>query len=503
LHIGGTPGVDGIKFPDGSVQTTASGWTAPGGGIFYTTGSVGIGTDGPIYAGDTIDSDLTPLPSGRHALACATDLATGMIYCFGGYDGNALDDIVEYDPRTDTLVTMPTPLPTPRRDLACAAYPATGKIYCFGGIDAGYLADIVEYDPRTDTCITKQATLPSGRERLACAADSATRKIYCFGGYDGHTFLDEIIEYDPRIPDVMGPIPTKSAKLPWGRRALACTANPATGRIYCLGGWGGSRVRQIVEYDPVNDTRITKYARLPSGTFGLACTADSATGKIYCLGGDDGTFLRRIVEYDPGIPDVPGEIPIMGVTLDSGRRYLACAAYPTTRGIYCFAGDGGTTLGLLDEIVEYDPPLNTRLQVGEPGDGWGAIANHWSVFSSRAFKRDIEPLRAADYHDILAKLLGTDVVRYRCIQDARQAPHLGVIAEDSPAEILSPDGKAVSLADYAAFLLAAIKAQQAELTEKNRRIDDMGSELAETQARLATLEALVADLRRMQEGGAR
>jgi len=54
LHIGGTPGVDGIRFPDGSLQTTAAGvgaggfWSASGTDIFNNNGgNVGIGTSIP------------------------------------------------------------------------------------------------------------------------------------------------------------------------------------------------------------------------------------------------------------------------------------------------------------------------------------------------------------------------------------------------------------------------------------------------------------------------
>lgn len=56
LHIGGTPGVDGIRFPDGSLQTTAAGlggggggfWTPSGTNIFNNNGgNVGIGTNIP------------------------------------------------------------------------------------------------------------------------------------------------------------------------------------------------------------------------------------------------------------------------------------------------------------------------------------------------------------------------------------------------------------------------------------------------------------------------
>lgn len=54
LHIGGTPGVDGIRFPDGTLQTTAaiggsgdSVWSLNGGSAYYNAGKVGIGTASP------------------------------------------------------------------------------------------------------------------------------------------------------------------------------------------------------------------------------------------------------------------------------------------------------------------------------------------------------------------------------------------------------------------------------------------------------------------------
>lgn len=56
LHIGGAAGIDGLMFPDGTLQTTAATgggednhWSASGSNIYYDSGKVGIGTSSPSY----------------------------------------------------------------------------------------------------------------------------------------------------------------------------------------------------------------------------------------------------------------------------------------------------------------------------------------------------------------------------------------------------------------------------------------------------------------------
>ena len=103
---------------------------------------------------------------------------------------------------------------------------------------------------------------------------------------------------------------------------------------------------------------------------------------------------------------------------------------------------------------------------------------------SREYKRDIEPLDPAECRRILEEAAATDVVRYRFSNDPAGVRHLGVIAEESPSEIVASDGKGVSLGDYAAFLLAAIKAQQAAMEAQQAEIEGLKAQVKELESRV-------------------
>jgi hypothetical protein len=78
---------------------------------------------------------------------------------------------------------------------------------------------------------------------------------------------------------------------------------------------------------------------------------------------------------------------------------------------------------------------------------------------------------------LLGKIELTQVVRYRYRNDAGGREHLGVIAEDAPEEITTPDGKAISLGDCAGLLLATVKAQQAEIEALRDELEAIRAEL--------------------------
>jgi hypothetical protein len=154
---------------------------------------------------------LTPrearLPSVRYNHSCATNSATGRIYCFGGFSpgpGYGLAEIVEFDPATDAVRLMGAAFPTKIYDTSCVEDSVDHLIYCLGGrgkpISPNYIDLIYVYDPAADTLTEKSAKFLSERFDQSCVENSATNKIYCFGGARNVIDLSEINEYTPALP---------------------------------------------------------------------------------------------------------------------------------------------------------------------------------------------------------------------------------------------------------------------------------------------------------------
>lgn len=117
---------------------------------------------------------------------------------------------------------------------------------------------------------------------------------------------------------------------------------------------------------------------------------------------------------------------------------------------------------------------SAKFQVGNAGDGTVAKANAWLTFSSREFKTDIEALDDADRREALEKVVDTPVYRYRYKGQPEEVERLGLIVEESPADVLADDGeKAVDLAKHISLLHAALQAQQDEIVALREELESL------------------------------
>lgn len=338
-----------------TIQAGCDGAAASTLGFNYIAAQIGGGTTTVTttsgYVASAVYTKLGVLPTARAGLACAP-ANSGLMYCFGGDQGSAniITQIVSYNPTTDTVAIKSATLPGDRAYFACAPNPSTGKIYCFGGINTAWATrynQILEYDPSSDTIITKSATLPTLRHALSCATNPLTNKIYCFGGYDlSSGYLSQITEYDPAT----NVLATKSAILPTARYYTSCAGSSTTGKIYCFGGHGtAGYFADVVEYNPSTDTIVTKSAVLPTVRRGMSCVDNPSTDRIYCFGGYDGTNqIADILEYNVAL----GTITTLSATpLPQGLSAESCALNPNTNKSYCLGG--GNAVGAIAKIYEF------------------------------------------------------------------------------------------------------------------------------------------------------
>lgn len=98
---------------------------------------------------------------------------------------------------------------------------------------------------------------------------------------------------------------------------------------------------------------------------------------------------------------------------------------------------------------------------------WAPVnALSFSSRSSRDIKKDITELSDKDFQKMAETLRKLSMFTFRYnTEDESHSLHTGIIAEESPASILSDDQKGVNLYDYASLALGAFKAQQKEIEE--------------------------------------
>ncbi|MCM8794625.1 MAG: tail fiber domain-containing protein [Candidatus Omnitrophica bacterium] len=186
--------------------------------------------------------------------------------------------------------------------------------------------------------------------------------------------------------------------------------------------------------------------------FGEA-SGSTVNGRIVMVGGQPANGI-------PGDPfeTIPGNGQI-GIRTDPSSGTFMFAVSGTTHATRVLIGSLTYTSGY-------------ELKVG--GNAWSTATNGWENGSSAALKTDISRLTPIEENGILSELADLPLYRYQLKKgDGSQRQSIGILAEEAPEVVVSDSGEALSTADYLASLVAAVKAQQAQIELLRARIDTL------------------------------
>ena len=107
------------------------------------------------------------------------------------------------------------------------------------------------------------------------------------------------------------------------------------------------------------------------------------------------------------------------------------------------------------------------------GGAYVTTGGVWTNASSRALKRDIQPLPADEALQTLAGLVPV-TFKYKIGNE----PHVGFIAEDVPDLVATADRKGLSAMDIVAVLAKVVQQQQTQLSDQRKELDVLKAQVA-------------------------
>jgi hypothetical protein len=345
----------GASFPTAVVRASGV-FFPPNGRFYVLGGrsADGTGNDLPtLFEYDPIDSTWTAM--GIPVGVAGNNMAAGFligpngptIYTVGGSIGgsiSATSHVRAYDPIKGTMEWVVSDMWPPAMGLdvlpgGAAVY--DNMLYVFGGFNSNLgqvYGDIWRFDPMAAPGAkwTKMtATLPVALGYIPAATIGSY--IYLAGGseYIGGLLTDTTYSYryDP-VADVIttiAPIPRATSN------TVAVTQN---GRMWVLGGTFGGASNEVDVYDPATDS----WSLGPSLTDvrrNFPADVDPATGRIFVVGGYDPSVPTNTMEiYSPALGPISLTPPTLPTAAKSQPYAVTISANPP--GVYTYAVTSGT-----------------------------------------------------------------------------------------------------------------------------------------------------------------
>lgn len=300
----------------------------------------------------------------------------------GGQDGaTPLDEIVRYTPSNNTVATMTQRLPT---NLTQAGIVWTGQhAYIFGGrvnatdkcFDHIWTNSIRRFDPATQTFTTMNATLPKNISGMAAVWSG--QYVYLAGGgyFSCGTVTDQILRYDPATDTLT----VMNGKL---TRAYSwLSAVWMQNKMYTFGGidnnlFGSPGSRDIIEYDPANDTAVRLGTQIFPGRFGSAAITDGHNALVFT-----GVFSVQNNDFNDDVQRfTPGTTALLTTEMPSHFSAGRAFASAVFTGTDAYLIGGSNLAGQFDEIVRYKAtPASPVALTASPGPLPQQITLTWTA----------------------------------------------------------------------------------------------------------------------------
>lgn len=300
-----------------------------------------------VSEADSVTPLASSLPSARFGASAVWDGSAVLV--FGGSAAEPYDDVLHFDPGTESFSIARARLPAAR--FSTSAVWDGQRAYIFGGHSGAgpspLIDEILIYDPVADLVTNSKARLPT--PRYGTTAVWTGEAAYIFGGYGCPAVCDDILRYDPRTDTLETTVTTLQI-------ARTGASSVWTGTyVYVLGGYYAFREEQrnlddVVEYDPQSGQTRNLGPILPTGRYGAAAYWDGA--HVWLLGGarSGTTYISEVLKIDP----IAGRVVVTKPSLPTPRSDMGVA----WQGQYAFLFGGAENPGVFTEGVARHLPVN-------------------------------------------------------------------------------------------------------------------------------------------------